>query len=85
MTSRESALEDWSPEEIARGRAWAATWREAGPRLEAIRRRELRALDAFAAISLLCGDATYHEPPRAPSATSGLIDQQRWFARLRRT
>jgi hypothetical protein len=84
MESRRSALDGWSPEQVARGRAWAATWREAGPRLEEIRRRELRELDAFAAIALLCGNADYHEHPRAPAPTSGLIEQQRLFMRLHR-
>lgn len=82
MESTRSALDGWSPEEIARGRAWVAAWRDAGPRLEAIRRQELRALDSFTAISWLCGPADYHEGPRAPKPTSGLIEQQRLFARL---
>ncbi len=84
MESRRSALDTWSPEQVAAGRAWVKTWREAAPRLEAIRRRELRELDGFAAISQLCGIADYHTPPRAPSSTSGLIEQQRLFAGLRR-
>jgi hypothetical protein len=83
MASRRSALDDWSPEEVALGRAWVQTWRDAAPRLEAIRRRELRELDTFAAISLLCGDVDYHVAPRAPKPTSGLIEQQRLFAMLR--
>ena len=85
MSARRSALDTWSPEEVARGRAWAAAWREAGPRLDAIKRQELRQLDAFQAISWLCGPSDYHTPPRAPAPTSGLIEQQRLFARLRRT
>lgn len=84
MDSPRSALDGWSPEEVARGRAWVAAWRDAGPRLEAIRRQELRELDVFTAISWLCGPADYHEGPRAPKPTSGLIEQQRLFARLRR-
>jgi hypothetical protein len=83
MKSRRSALETWSPEEVAAGRRWVQTWREAAPRLEAIRRRELRQLDAFNAISQLCGPADYREAPRAPRPTSGLIEQQRLFAKLR--
>jgi hypothetical protein len=82
MTSRRSALDTWSPEEVAAGRRWVQTWREAAPRLEAIRRRELRQLDAFTAISRLCGPADYREPPRAARPTSGLIEQQRLFAKL---
>ena len=84
MGSRPSSLDGWSPEEVALGRAWVATWREAGPRLEAIRRQELRELDTFTAISRLCGTADYLVAPRAPAATSGLIEQQRLFSRLRR-
>ena len=60
------------------------TWQEAAPRLAAIRRRELRELDAFSAIAALCGPADYHQAPRAPKPTSGLIEQQRLLARLRR-
>lgn len=79
-----SALDDWSPDEVTRGRAWVAAWRKAGPRLEAIRHQELRSLDSFAAIALLCDDVGYHDAPRAPAPTSGLIEQQRLFAKLRR-
>jgi hypothetical protein len=84
VSSRRSALESWSPEQIATGRRWAATWRDAVPYLEAIRRRELRALDTFAAIALLRGPADYREGSRAPKPTSGLVDQQRLFSKLRR-
>ena len=58
-------------------------WQDAGPRLERIRWQELRELDAYAAIALLCGPADYRVPPRAPKPTSGLIDQQRYFRRSR--
>lgn len=74
----------WTPEQLADARRWVKTWQDAGPRLEAIRRRELRALNAYDAISLLCGPADYTVPPRAPKATSGLVEQQRLFARMRR-
>lgn len=84
MKTRPSALDSWSPEQVALGRRWVKTWQEAAPRLEAIRRQELRALDAFTAISLLCGPVDYREGPRAPKPTSGLVEQQRLFARLRR-
>lgn len=68
---------------MAQGRRGAKTWQEAAPRLEAIRRQELRRLDAFTAITWLCGTANYHEPPRAPKPTSGLVEQQRLFGMLR--
>jgi hypothetical protein len=60
------------------------TWQEAAPRLERIRRQELKAVDAYTAIAMLCGPADYHAPPRAPKPTSGLIEQQRHFRRMTR-
>ncbi|MCR4373752.1 MAG: hypothetical protein NUW22_02775 [Acidobacteria bacterium] len=84
MPRRSSALDGWSPEERARGLAWAAAWKHAGPALERVRRQELRNLDVFAAIAMLCGSADYHVAPRAPKPTSGLIEQQRVFGRARR-
>jgi hypothetical protein len=84
MSSKRSAVANRSPDEVAQMRRWVRAWQKAGPRLEAIRRRELRELDAFTAISWLCGPANYDEPPRAPKPTSGLIEQQRLFRALRR-
>jgi len=78
-----STLASWTPEEIEQGRRWVRAWRRAGPELERIRREELRRLDAHAAIALLCGPADYRQPPRAPKPTSGLVDQQRYFRKLR--
>ncbi len=59
-------------------------WKSAAPALEAIRRAELRRLDAYAAIQLLCGPADYRVEPRAPKPTSGLVEQQRIFGRASR-
>lgn len=64
---------------------WIETWKQAGPELEAIRRRELEALtdddvrqyvEQIHAAPLPTG-----LPPRTES---GLVEQQRWFARLHR-
>ena len=84
MPLKPSALDSWSPEQVALGRRWVKTWRDAGPRLEAIRRQELRELDTYTAISWLCGPANYQEAPRAPKPTSGLIEQQRLFQKMPR-
>jgi hypothetical protein len=86
MATEPSALASWTPEEIAQGRRWVRAWKTAGPELERIRREELRRLDAcaaHAAIALLCGPADYRQPPRAPKPTSGLVEQQRYFRKLR--
>lgn len=82
--SRPSALDEWTPEQLALGRRWVQAWKSAAPALEAIRRDELRRLDAYAAIQLLCGPADYRAEPRAPKPTSGLVEQQRIFSRARR-
>jgi hypothetical protein len=85
MSSKPSALLAWTPAQIALGRRWVDIWRAAGPDLERIRRQELRALDAYKTIALLCGPADYRVAPRAPKPTSGLVDQQRFFHELRRS
>jgi len=74
-----SALADWTPEQIALAKRWVETWKLAAVELERIRRREIRELDIYKAISLLCGSADYTKPPYAPKPWSGLIEQQRWF------
>jgi hypothetical protein len=84
MADRPSALDAWSPEQVEQGRAWVAAWKRAGPALEDVRRRELRALNAFEAIALLCGTADYRVPPRAPRPMSGLVEQQRLFRRVQK-
>lgn len=83
MGSDPSSLASWSPEQIALGRRWVQAWKNAAPELERIRRQELRQLDAYTAIALLCGPADYREAPRAPKPTSGLIEQQRVFRKRR--
>jgi hypothetical protein len=84
MSDESSGLAGWTPEELAHGRRWVEAWRQAGEDLERVRRQELRNLDGLRAIGLLCGPADYFSPPRAPQPTSGLVEQQRWFAKLRK-
>ena len=79
MSDEPSALSGWTPEQIAQGKRWVETWRLAGADLERISRQELRELDTYRAIELLCGDFDYTVPPRAPLPTSGLIEMQRKF------
>jgi hypothetical protein len=84
MSRKPTALDGWTAEQIADGRRWVAAWQAAGPELERIRRRELRGIDGFKSVALLCGPADYRVPPRAPKPTSGLVEQQRLFSKLRR-
>lgn len=83
MAASSSALKNWTPEQIAAGRRWVQTWREAGPRLERIRQEELVELDVPQAIAMLSGPADYRVPPRAPQPSSGLVEQQRLFRKMR--
>ena len=74
-----SALHDWTPEQRALGMKWVQTWRLAGADLERIKREEIRGLDTYQRILLLCGSADYTLPPYAPKPWSGLVEQQRLF------
>lgn len=79
MKDETSALASWTPEQIVAGQRWVETWKLAGSDLERIRRKEIRELDTYRTIALLCGPADYTRPPRAPRPSSGLVEQQRWF------
>jgi hypothetical protein len=64
---------------------WAETWESAGKALEALRRRELRAMtddDTRRAIADIFSSAMPADVP--PRTTSGLVEQQRLFESLRR-
>ena len=68
-------------------RRWVEQWRTTGPMLEAIRAEELRAMtdeQARAASEMLLAAAPIPGDPRTHSTTSGLIEQQRIFARGRK-
>ena len=79
MKSENSALANWTPEQIAQGKRWVQAWKEAGKEMEQLRRRELRQLDPYKTIALLCGPYDYRLLFRAPKFFSGLVEQQFWF------
>ena len=83
MNDGTSALDSWTPEQVSLGRRWVKTWKLAGSDLERIRRKEIRELDTYRTIAMLCGPADYTRAPRAPKPFSGLVKQQRWFMKLR--
>ena len=64
-------------------RRWAKTWRRASVELEAVRRREIQTLDTREAIRQIFEASASLPLPPAP-VTSGLVEQQRHFSRLRR-
>ena len=77
--TKPSALAGWTPEQLALGKRWVETWKLAAADLERIKRKEIRELDTYKTIALLCGTADYTKPPYAPKPWSGLIEQQQWF------
>jgi len=63
-------------------RRWVNTWRRAGMELDEIRRHEIESADTQEAIRQLFGtEGSIDSAP--PRTTSGLIEQQVWFARFR--
>jgi hypothetical protein len=65
-------------------RRWVEDWKEAGPELEAIRRREIRQADNLKVLAMLeCAfnQAVRERPPRS---SSGLVEMQEWLAKLGR-
>jgi hypothetical protein len=63
---------------------WVETWKRAAPELEAIRRRELREIDTQRALLNLADAFESCRLHFTPPPTSGLVEQQAWFQRLRK-
>ena len=64
-------------------RAYVARWKRAAPLLQQVRDADIRAADTASMIAcsnLLFRDALKHSPPQMDS---GLVEQQRWFGKLR--
>ena len=65
-------------------RRWVETWKQAGPELEAILRKEIEKIDPQKELAVL-EDAFNHAVRTVrPEPTSGLVEMQDWFAKLRR-
>jgi hypothetical protein len=65
-------------------RRWAQTWKQAGPELERIRLREVRDEDNLLSLKLLARAFNHATSTHPPDKTSGLVEMQRYFAKLRR-
>ena len=63
---------------------WVHVWQEAGPELEAIRREEIRRLDTLTVLAGLEGAFNQALQQMPPRPSSGMVEMQDWFARLRR-
>jgi hypothetical protein len=65
-------------------RRWVETWKQAGPELEAIRRKEIEKINVLESLAALEDEFNYATRNIPPDETSGLVEMQRWFAKLRR-
>lgn len=66
-------------------RKWVETWDRAGPELEAIKRRELEAMTDADVRDHVNDLFTGWYPTDLPARVdSGLVEQQRWFAKAHR-
>jgi hypothetical protein len=70
--------------QIPAAREWVEGWRRAGRRLNELKKSELRAISTLEALQSLAGafEACRLQFPLRP--TSGLVEQQRWFGKLRK-
>jgi hypothetical protein len=69
--------------ERERVRQWIRNWEVVGPVLARLRDESIRNADTAAAIEQLSDAFESARLHWAPPTTSGLVEQQRWFARLR--
>jgi hypothetical protein len=63
---------------------WVRTWKEAGPRLDAIRRLEIQKADNLKVLASLEGAFNHALRTMPPRPSSGLVEMQRWLAKLPR-
>jgi hypothetical protein len=62
---------------------WVRTWKEAGPRLEAIHCREVQEADNLKVLASLEGAFNHALRTLPPRPSSGLVEMQKWLAKLR--
>jgi hypothetical protein len=65
-------------------RRWVQIWKEAGPKLEAIRRQEIQEADNLKVLAMLEGAFNHALRTMPPRPSSGLVEMQQWFAKLGR-
>ncbi len=63
---------------------WVQAWKEAGPELEQIRLREIRSEDTVESLRQLARAFNQATRNAALTETSGLVEMQRYFAKLRK-
>ena len=83
MEKPTSWLDKMTPEERASAKKYVDTWKVAGPILEKLRREELKKVDTYSSVQSLSGSFDFSVPPFCPKPTSGLIEQQAWFKKIK--
>jgi hypothetical protein len=63
---------------------WVENWKAAGPRLEAIRRREIQEPDNLKVLALLEGAFNHALRTLPPRPGSGMVEMQKWLAKVPR-
>ena len=64
-------------------RAYVARWERASPLLQQVRDADIRAADTAQSMKIFSGSATWALTHRPATPYSGLVEQQRWFMKLR--
>ncbi|HTU44294.1 MAG TPA: hypothetical protein VMF91_04495 [Bryobacteraceae bacterium] len=64
-------------------RRWVETWKDAGPHLQAVRHQDIERADTQEALAVL--ESAFNQATRTlpPRSSSGLVEMQYWFAKLR--
>ena len=62
---------------------WVQAWKRAGPALLAVKKAELRSLSTASALAELADHFAYALRTATPTISSGLVEQQRIFMKLR--
>jgi hypothetical protein len=70
--------------ERERLRQWVTCWKAAGARMEDLRRERLRNIDTRQSLENLADAFESCRIHHKPLPTSGFVEQQRWFRRLRK-
>jgi hypothetical protein len=63
---------------------WVQAWKEAGPELDSIRRREIQEADNLRVLATLEGAFNHAMWAMPARPSSGLVEMQEWLAKLRR-
>jgi hypothetical protein len=64
--------------------AWVKTWKAAGEALKDIKRQELLQYDYEKNLPIIEDMLQWAYEHRTPRLTSGLVEQQRWFSKMRK-